>query len=246
MSTTPGGGAPSRAPIPSGHPRPLRVSPSRNISGRDPFDVTAGRASSEHLSAARADIDRVLAVVGPRLLAIVTAMNGHPPGRGFDAPSGQSSVTFCEVHEKERCECGGGTTYAARSDRTGEQGLLADRAKQDHDRVLALARALRRQAAELVDIVDRYSAREATDVERRETMAANESEHRCCASCARWEVSRGVRKWEPAVSRLALSAGGESTWLCQWCLRWVRAQGSLPSVVQVERHHHGERVRKLA
>lgn len=216
----------------------------RHIS--DPLERTAGKATVEALTASSEDIDRVLSVLPERMVAIVNAMNGWPAGRGFDVVVGRSSVTFCEIHEKERCPCGAGTTYASRSDPVGEAAMVRDGAKADHDRVVKLATSIRRLADELAGIVGRHAPRTATPGERAETLAVNEREHRVCSSCSRLHVSKGVPKWEPAFARLVLHEGGEASWLCQWCWRWVRSEGSLPTVASLEQHHKGVRVRKPA
>ena len=193
------------------------------------------------LAAAVEDIGRVLAVLPARMAAVIAAMSGYPPGRGFDGVGGRGSVSFCELHERERCDCGGGTTYASPSDPTGEAALPADAAKRDHDRVVALAKALRRDADELARIVGRYGPRQATDAER---VATGSQVDGGCWSCSRTHVGRGVARYEPAEKRPVV--GGERRPLCWWCYDWLRQVGSLPPVATVEAHHRGVRVRRPA
>lgn len=57
-----------------------------------------------------------------------------------------------------------------------------------------------------------------------------------CLSCARTEVVRGTKRWEPA------SRPGT---LCDWCYRWKLRTSEVPSVEVVEQHHRG-RVRVSA
>lgn len=206
-----------------------------------PLEATAGKASVANLEAAGEDIDRAVSVLPVRMTAVINAMNGHPPGRGFDSVGGRASVSFCEPHGREHCPCGGGTTYAARSDPTGEAASRPDRAKQDHDRVVALAKSIRKQADELVGILARYGARSATDTERHSTGTPEDGG---CWSCSRTHVSKGVARFEPAEKRPTVD--GERRPLCSWCYDWLRQVGSLPPVAQVEQHHRGIRVRRPA
>jgi len=208
----------------------------------DPFDATVAKRTLALLASATDLIDRSETVLPERMTLIIDAMNGHPPGRGFDGDGRGGSATFCEVHDQERCPCGQGTTYAQRSDRTGEQALLPDRAKGDHDRLLQLARHLERDARELESVLARWSKRAPSDVDR----SSKDGDRYSCASCSRLHVANGVARWEPAFRALPLSSGAAPTWLCQWCWRWVRSEGSLPPVSSLEQHHKGMRVRKPA
>lgn len=184
----------------------------------------------------------------PKLLpAMRDAMVGYPPSPRYDGDGGggPTSITFCERHEKERCECGEGTPYVRVSDRTGESAMQPDRAAADLAALVEAVSSVARQAERMVRILERYASRPATDAERRQTMADNERDE-SCRSCARREVSRGVARWEPASTRLVLAQGGEATPLCQWCYRWVRSEGSLPPTSALDQHHRGQRVRRPA
>lgn len=190
---------------------------------------------SRNLAAAAADLDGVLLVVAARLAALDTARVGWPAGRGFDGPASRGSVTFCEVHERERCGCGGGTPMVAVSDPTGEAALVADKAKTDRDRVVAITVSLRRQCDELASILARYAQRPATSREVLETLGDDERSGRC-VSCARTHVARGVARWEPAHR-------GD---LCRWCYDWRRRTGQVPPLADLDRHHRGIRDRRPA
>lgn len=201
------------------------------------LEDTAGKASVSNLRAASEDIDRVLTVLPERMLAIIDAMNGHPAGRGFDSQGGRSSTSFCEVHGQERCPCGSGTTYAHRSDPTGEIAGLPDRAKRDHDRVVALAKSIRRQSDELAAIVARYASRQPTVEERRQTLADNERDVSC------WSCARDRAHY--ALAHRTAEVAGERRQLCWWCFDWMRkGDGSPPTVDQVRQYHDTGRVRR--
>lgn len=182
----------------------------------------------------------------PKLLpAIRDAMVGYPPSPRFDGDGGATSTTFCERHERERCECGAGTPFVRVSDRTGESAMQPDRAAMDLRRVEHLAQSMAAGAEQLVRILERYSSRPATDAERRQTLADNERDE-SCRSCARTFVQKGVARWEPSSARWSLAPGEPAVDLCQWCYRWARAEGSLPPVASLEQHHRGQRVRRPA
>ena len=209
----------------------------------DPFDDTAGQATRERLGAATAELQAVGEVLAERFRAMFDAMNGWPAGRGFDSVGGRSTSSFCELHEQERCECGGGTTFVTVSDRTGEAALSPDRAKRDHDRVVALSKSIRKQADELASVLGRWSSRSATERERQETVGDRERLEGC-SSCSRLHVAKGVARWEPAARTVLV--GDDRRPLCEWCRLWLRQVGELPTVAQLEQHHRGVRVRRPA
>lgn len=213
------------------------------MSGTDPFDGTVAKRARRLLASASELIDRSELVLADRMKSIIDAMTGWPAGHGFDTVGGRAQVTFCEVHGQARCACGGGTTYADRCDPVGEAALVSDQAKRDHDRLGDLARHLERDAREFEGILARWSKRAPSSVDRSST---KDGDRYSCASCSRLHVSAGVPRWEPAFRALRLSEGASPTWLCQWCWRWVRSEGSLPTVASLEQHHKGLRVRKPA
>jgi hypothetical protein len=196
-------------------------------------------------TAATADLLRLKPIVRQRLTAIEDAMEGWPAGKGFDTPTSRANVTFCEEHEKERCDCGQGTTYAVATDTTGDAALRTDRAKTDRDQIEKLTKSIRRQADELANLLGRYAPREATEGERRSTTNDNERTT-ACWSCARTEAARGVKRWEPS-SRTA-TVDGDKRELCWWCFDWLRkgTTPTLPTIAQVEQHHRGMRVKRPA
>ena len=74
--------------------------------------------------------------------------------------------------------------------------------------------------------VARWLPRQPTQKER---MQAARDLEPGCVSCARTEVVRGVKRWEPR-------ARGD---LCRWCDDWKRKTGEVPTVEIAEQHHRG-------
>lgn len=192
---------------------------------------------------AAADLDRIGDVLEPRINAMKDAMNGWPKSTRLDADSGPSTTTFCEQHEKERCPCGAGTTYASRSDRTGETAMLPDQAADHLRRLDSVLSSVQRLTREAVYLLDQYAVRPATETERRQTLSDNERDVSCW-SCARIEVAKGVPRWEPAWRPVDLA--GERRQVCRWCFDWLRKVGELPTVHELSTHHRGVRVRRPA
>jgi len=176
------------------------------------------------------------------MLAMLDAMQGHPPGRGFDGSGRGGSSSFCEPHGRDRCPCGEGTPARSISDPTSSASEVPDQAKADHDRVVSLTKALERTALDLEAVMARWTRRASTDYDRGK---ADGGESRpMCWSCSRTMVVRGVPRGEPAEKQPMLD--GEKRWLCAWCYDWVRQVGVLPTVATLEDHHRGRRVRRPA
>lgn len=189
-------------------------------------------------------LDRANPVLLPRLADMTEAQNGHPKSGALDSVGGRGKTTFCEVHGRERCACGGGTPFANQSDPTGEAAIIADRAAMDRRELERAVRSIAAQASEVVYMLARYTPRPATERERLASLADNDRDVPCW-SCRRWEESKGQPKWEPA-SRTA-EVAGERRPLCWWCFDWLRkGDGSPPSLVQVAQHHTTGRVRRPA
>ena len=155
-------------------------------------------------------LDRAHGVLPDRLVDITDAMNGWPSG-------------------------GSGGSGSTSADLVGDAAIRPDRARSDRDSLERALVSIGRQAEDVVNLLARYTPRLASDRERAETVAANERTDGC-ASCARLEVAKGVRRWEPA-------ARGE---LCRWCNDWRRQTGAVPSKDELEAHHRGVRVRRPA
>lgn len=189
-------------------------------------------------------LDRAAPVLPQRLADMDAALNGHPRSGALDSVGGRGKTTFCEVHQRERCECGAGTPFANLSDPTGEAGIRPDRAAQDRAKLEAALRSIGRQAEEVVRLLGKYQPRQATEKERLATLAHNERED-ACASCARLEVAKGVARWEPA-SRSVRMLDGSRQPLCAWCRQWLAEVSRLPSVAELEAHHRGQRVKRPA
>lgn len=117
--------------------------------------------------------------------------------------------------------------------------MRRDRAYDDREAFIRSCNALHSEAGRLVSILERYGTRPATLQERRETSTANKDD---CRSCARQEVSAGVRRGEPGFYNPMV--GGERMRLCEWCYDWHRAVGRLPSLSELSDHHRGVQVRR--
>lgn len=179
-------------------------------------------------------LDRSRTVISARLVDISDAFNGHPRSGALDSVGGRGKTTFCEAHGRERCPCGAGTPYANLSDPTGDAATRPDRAAEDRKRLEAALVSIERQAQDVVRLLGKYQPRPATDREIRETLRDNERGE-ACASCARLEAARGVRRWEPVFR-------GD---LCRWCYDH-RGGDPMPAKADVERYHRGVRVRRPA
>lgn len=188
-------------------------------------------------------LDRSRPALPARLQAMTDAMNGHPRSGALDAGA-PGKTTFCEIHEKERCECGAGTPFANLSDPTGESAARPDFAASDRAALERALRSIATSAGTVVNLLARYTPRPATDKERRESLDAGDRDV-ACWSCARTEFSKGVRRWERAA-RTAEVAGVRRP-LCWWCFDWLRkGDGKLPAPADIAKHHDGARVRKPA
>lgn len=82
------------------------------------------------------------------------------------------------------------------------------------------------------DLALRWLPRPATAKERAETERANDPDAKGCVSCARTDVAKGVKRWEPI-------ARGD---LCWWCYDWKRKTGTAPPLEKLVAHHDGKRV----
>lgn len=199
-----------------------------------------------------ADVVEVLTIAGKvlrvRLADIADAQQGWPRGSAGDG-GGSRSVIWCEDHEREveRChrddELCDGVPISVSGDPAGEAAMRPDRAAADRARLEELLKSMGRQAGQVLDILARYTPRQATDKEKRDTLQANEREEGC-SSCARTQVTRGVQRWEPVYRATVID--NEKHPLCRWCWEWLRSTGELPTLAQVEQHHRGLRVRRAS
>lgn len=184
-----------------------------------------------------------------RLRDIRNAQRG-PAARGGDGIGGTRSVIWCDHHQREveRChredESCTGVPVVVSGDPTGEAAVGFDPVESDRAELDHAVREIRRLAEIVVGTMARYTPRQATDKERRETLRANEREQ-TCESCARAEVSRGVHRAEPARCRVVLPDGTAGE-LCRWCADFLRSQGALPSRSQLDAHHRGQKVRRAS
>jgi hypothetical protein len=185
------------------------------------------------------NLDRSAGAIEAGLVSMHDALNGHPRSPALDSVGGRGRTTFCEVHERERCACGGGTPYENLTDPTGDAATRPDRAAVDRRRLEDALRSIGRQAEDVVRLLAKYQARPASDRERAETLKANERDVSC------WSCARDSGHWAPAARSAELL--GERRQLCWWCFDWVRkGDGSAPSLVQVRQYHDTGRVRRPA
>lgn len=149
------------------------------------------------------------------------AMAGQPGAQTFDGP---------------------GIDAQGVGDPTGEAAVEPDQARKDE---LDLPRYIRRADAYLqlaVGLVNRYTPRPPSSIERRNVEASNEPG---CESCSRIEASKGVPRWEQPYTKEPSTVTGiltEPKLLCDWCYRFVRNYGRLPYLREVRDHHDGKRV----
>jgi len=148
------------------------------------------------------------------------AMNGQPRAQNLegDRTTGHTTVTDDQ-----------GWPMPSVSDPTGEAALRPDRAYRDLvelDKQLGRAHAAVEHA---LRILSAHTPRPSTEAERRKVEVGNTPG---CESCARTEVAKGVRRWEPIYRQE----------LCSWCWQWERDTGRRPTDAELAAHHDGKRL----
>lgn len=175
------------------------------------------------------------------LRAIRDALPGQPGAQSYDTIGHGRSILWCDLHERElvAChraglDCDGETVVV--NDPTGEAALEFSQAAVDLRAINRRVRAIAQQADALITIINRWSARSATDSERRATERANEPGCEVCARSDRYTpakvLSSDVKKNLDRPHRL-----------CTWHHDFVLAHGRLPTTVEEAAHQAGKRVR---
>lgn len=179
------------------------------------------------LAQASEDIDLVLVALPDVLRRLRDGMAGQPGAQRYDTPVVGGHTTVLD----ER-----GMSMPAVSDPTGEAAVRAvmggDPSSITQRRIAQLVATIAHAADELVTHVRIAQRRGPTDRERRDTDAVNIEPG--CRSCARTEVTPGVRRWERVYRRDR----------CRWCASWAGIHGDQdPPLEVLERHHAGQRIR---
>lgn len=134
-------------------------------------------------------------------------------------------------------------TATGTSDPTAHAAMRPDLAAQHLYELRTTMTAAHRNLTRVLAILDTYTPRPPTDLERQRMADANEPH---CESCARTEVANGIPRWEPPLTQERSTVAGsltEPAWLCRWCYDHVAQTGLKPTVEELEQHHSGQRVR---
>lgn len=134
-------------------------------------------------------------------------------------------------------------TATGTSDPTAQAAMRPDNAAQHLHDLRTNLRAAHRNLTHVLAILNVYTPRPPTDLERQRMADANEPH---CESCARIEVANGVPRWEPPLTQERSTVAGalsEPSWLCRWCYDHVLQTGTKPSTDELDQHHSGQRVR---
>jgi hypothetical protein len=154
------------------------------------------------------------------------------------AMNGQPQASRCDTDR---------VTASGISDPTGNAAIRSDKARDDMVRLTAIFRRLRADTDQAVMIANNWSARAASEHEKRRTQDENEPH---CESCSRVEIAKGVSWWVEPHSNgsgyYRTTVGDtltEAMWLCQWCRDHTTTRGCLPSHDELEQHRDGKRIR---
>lgn len=178
----------------------------------------------EHVADLATLAANLLPDVWPRICDGIT---GQPKAQNTDG-DGPSSVL------DER-----GVPMPRLSDPTGEANTRQDPARRDIDELRKIGSRMHRDIERFVAIMASHQARQANGYERMHT-AENDPG---CKSCSRLEVG-GAPRWEPVHHNVTIH--GEKHPVCQWCGRWVKDNGELPSREILQAHHDGKRITRRA
>jgi len=136
-----------------------------------------------------------------------------------------------------------------RADPTAGSALAPDDAARHHQLELATAvDQARAHLAYALSIAGQYPPPHVADaVDRAELARINGRGESCCQNCARTRRPDGEPRWEPIDARRAEASTvdgrlAEPLLLCRWCYDRVASWGRLPTFIELERHHRGERV----
>lgn len=134
-------------------------------------------------------------------------------------------------------------TATGTSDPTAANAMRPDNAARDHLNLETALATARRNLERALAIVNTYTPRPPSELERQRMADANEPH---CESCARTEVATGIPRWEPPLTQERTTVGdrlGEPLWLCRWCYDHAAQTGVKPSTDELDQHHAGQRVR---
>ena len=134
-------------------------------------------------------------------------------------------------------------TATGTSDPTAAAALRPDNAARDQQQLEQNLAMARRHLDRALAIVNTYTPRPPSDIERQRMADANEPH---CESCARIEVATGIPRWEPPLTQERSTVGDrlpEPLWLCRWCYDHVTQTGTKPNTDELDQHHSGQRVR---
>lgn len=157
-----------------------------------------------------------------------------PLDRIRDARNGQPSAIRYD---------GDKITATGTSDPTAQAALRPDNAARDHQNLETALATARRNLERALAIVNTYTPRPPSELERQRMADANEPH---CESCARTEVAKGITRWEPPLTQERTTVSErlpEPLWLCRWCYDHVTQTGTKPNVDELDQHHAGQRVR---
>jgi len=188
------------------------------------------------------------------LQRIHDAQAGHPKAASYDTvgypTEGRSRPPWCWRHERpvtlchrDGHQCDGEAIDV--TDPTGEAAIAPDPAAADLKALDSLLPRMRNQAELVAAILAKWTPRPISDAEREQLDKANNPDPGC-ESCARLEISEGVPRWEPPMTKTPTTVKGNLTqprWLCWWCWRWVSSTGKLPPTTILRAHHEGKTIR---
>ena len=159
---------------------------------------------------------------------ICDGINGQPSAQQTDSDGGSSSIL------DDR-----GVPMPRLSDPTGEASTRPDPCRRDLEELRRLAKKLHADAERTIAILASHQARPADGYQRMST-ADNDPG---CTSCARLET-HGAPRWEPIHHHITVN--DERIPVCQWCGRWHKDTGTLPSRKILADHHDGKRIKRPA
>lgn len=150
------------------------------------------------------------------------------------AMNGQPQSSRCDTDR---------VTASGISDPTGNAAIRSDKARDDMVRLTAIFRRLRADTDDAVMIANNWSARAASEHEKRRTQDENEPH---CESCCKVEIAKGVTWWVEPLTAERTTVNDSLTqayWLCRWCWDHVDQCGCLPNDDELEQHRDGKRIR---
>lgn len=169
----------------------------------------------------------------------------HPP-KGDQAQRYERLRSAARAFSEEILE---GVPMPALTDPTGEASTRRDPALAALERIRKRVRDAHRAIDDAVHEASKWQARGADGYERMTTSNSDPG----CKSCARLTVACGkdhrgrdvmTPRWEPVHHNVTIH--DEKHPVCQWCGRWVKDTGELPSRDVLQAHHEGRRITRRA